>query len=135
MPAALETARREAIAAYDLTDGPRMLDLDGLAQVAAALCGVPTAVVNIIDERHQHQIAAVGLEPTICSREDSMCAVTLDDPKLRVVRDASEDERWAANPFVSGEIANVRFYASSPLVTPEGSRSARSACSTSSPVS
>lgn len=120
MPAALETARREAIAAYDLTDGSRMLDLDGLVQVAAALCGVSTAVVNIIDERHQHQIAAVGLEPTVCSREDSMCAVTLDDPKLRVVRDASLDERWAANPFVTGEIANVRFYASSPLVTPEG---------------
>ncbi|MET0162074.1 MAG: ATP-binding protein [Microbacteriaceae bacterium] len=120
MPAAIETARREAIAAYDLGSGPRMIDLDGLVQVAAALCGVSTAVVNIIDDRQQHQIAAVGFEPAVCSREDSMCAVTLDDPKLRVIHDAREDARWATNPFVTGEIGNVRFYASSPLVTPEG---------------
>jgi signal transduction histidine kinase len=120
VPAAIETARREAIAAYDLSGGPRMIDLDGLVQVAAALCGVSTAVVNIIDDRQQHQIAAVGFEPAVCSREDSMCAVTLDDPKLRVIQDAREDSRWAENPFVTGEIGNVRFYASSPLVTPEG---------------
>jgi len=120
VPAAIETARREAIAAYDLDSGPRMVDLDGLVQVAAALCGVSTAVVNIIDDRQQHQIAAVGFEPAVCSREDSMCAVTLDDPKLRVIHDARADARWADNPFVTGEIGNVRFYASSPLVTPEG---------------
>nr|WP_228507208.1 GAF domain-containing sensor histidine kinase [Plantibacter sp. VKM Ac-2880] len=37
-----------------------------------------------------------------------------------MVSDASQDDRFSANPFVTGEIANVRFYASSPLVTPNG---------------
>ena len=37
-----------------------------------------------------------------------------------VVPDARLDARFATNPFVTGDIASVRFYASSPLVTPTG---------------
>ena len=49
-----------------------------------------------------------------------MCAVALQSPGLLVVPDASVDDRFAANPFVTGALANVRFYASSPLITPAG---------------
>lgn len=30
------------------------------------------------------------------------------------------DERFATNPFVTGERGHIRFYASSPLITPGG---------------
>lgn len=49
-----------------------------------------------------------------------MCAVVFREPGHTVVRDATLDDRFAGNPFVTGEVANVRFYASSPLITPSG---------------
>lgn len=94
--------------------------LDNLVRLAASLCGTPYSVVNIITEDQQLQIAASGLEPAICSREDSMCAQVFLSGEATVVRDASQDPRFAANPFVTGEIANVRFYASVPLETSSG---------------
>lgn len=117
---AADRTRADAIAEYGLIGAPPMADLQGLAQLAATICGVSTAVVNIIDDRLQHQVAAVGFTPAVCAREDSMCAVTLSHPELVVVPDARQDDRFAGNPFVNGEIANVRFYASSPVVTPAG---------------
>jgi signal transduction histidine kinase len=115
-----DVTRREAIAQYRVLDEPPLSDLQGLAQLAATVCDVPTAVINIIDDRFQHQIAAVGFEPAVCTREDSMCARVFQDPGHVVVEDARQDPRFSGNPFVTGIVANVRFYASSPLITPAG---------------
>lgn len=49
-----------------------------------------------------------------------MCARVFQNPGHVVVPDARTDARFADNPFVTGVIAHVRFYASSPLVTPTG---------------
>ena len=115
-----DVTRVEAISHYDLIDSPPRSDLEGLVRLAALLCGVPTAVINIIDDRFQHQIAAVGMEPAVCDRDDSLCVAVLAQRTPVVVPDAREDPRFSANPFVTGDIARVRFYASSPLVTPDG---------------
>ncbi|WHE35635.1 GAF domain-containing sensor histidine kinase [Microbacterium sp. BDGP8] len=116
----LDITRREAIDAYHVIGEAPAPDLQGIVRLAATVCGVNTAVINIIDDRSQHQIAAVGFEPAVCSREDSMCAAVIARPGRVIVPDARLDERFAHNPFVTGEIAHVRFYASSPLVTPAG---------------
>ncbi|GAA2737880.1 hypothetical protein GCM10009867_26900 [Pedococcus aerophilus] len=113
-------ARRDAIDEYDVIGAPTDPELERLVELAAAMCDVPTAVINIIDDRNQHQIAAVGLPAAVCSREESMCARVLTDPMQVAVPDARVDDRFKDNPFVTGEIATVRFYASSPLVTPAG---------------
>ncbi|HBR87893.1 MAG TPA: histidine kinase [Microbacterium sp.] len=115
-----DVTRREMIASYGVIGAPPEPDLEGLVQLAATVCGVSTAVINIIDDRFQHQIAAVGFTPAVCAREDSMCAVVFQHPGHVVVPDAREDDRFRDNPFVTGEIADVRFYASSPLITPQG---------------
>lgn len=94
--------------------------LNFLVDLAAKLCGVPYSVVNIVTPEHQVQLAAAGLEPGLCAREDSMCAKVFQQGQTTVVPDASADPRFAANPFVTGEIASVRFYASSPLQTSSG---------------
>ncbi len=120
MTTASDLARGSAIAEYRVLDEPPQADFDGLVRLAAMLCGVSTAVINIIDDRHQHQVAAVGFEPDVCAREDSMCAVVFQDSQLTVVPDARLDARFASNPFVTGEIARIRLYASSPVVTPSG---------------
>jgi signal transduction histidine kinase len=94
--------------------------LTNLVRLAARLCAVPFSVVNIITEDQQVQIAAWGVDPGVCSREDSMCAKVFLTGKTTVVPDASRDLRFADNPFVTGEIAAVRFYASVPLKTLSG---------------
>lgn len=120
MTTAQDAARTAVIEDYGVIRGPHEPDLEGLVRLAATVCAVPTAVINIIDDRFQHQVAAVGFAPAVCAREDSMCAVVFQDPGHVVVPDAREDDRFATNPFVTGDIASVRFYASSPLVTPTG---------------
>ena len=120
MSSVLDLARREAIDEYAVVGAEPEPELQRLVELAAAVCDVPTAVINIIDDRHQHQVAAVGLAASVCAREDSMCARVLPEARLVTVTDARLDERFATNPFVTGEIATVRFYASSPLVTPTG---------------
>lgn len=120
MSTAHEVTRREAIDQYRIVGALPEPDLQGLVELAATVCNVSTAVINIIDDRAQHQVAAVGVQAASCSIEDSMCAAVLVDPRRVVVSDAREDPRFRDNAFVTGAIASVRFYASSPLVTPAG---------------
>ncbi len=115
-----EAARLEAIDSYDVITSPPASELQGLVRLAAMLCEVSKAVINIIDDRFQHQIAAEGFEPAVCARTDSMCVAVLTEQAPIVISDARQDPRFRANPFVMGDIAWVRFYASSPLVTPDG---------------
>ena len=94
--------------------------LKNLVQLAAKLCGVPFGVINVVTSDQQQQVAAVGFEAAVCSREDSMCSQVFLSGKPTVVPDASLDPRLASNPFVTGEIASVRYYASVPLETASG---------------
>jgi signal transduction histidine kinase len=115
-----DAARVAALQTYDvLQDGPRG-ELVALVDVAARLAGVPMATINLITADEQRQVATVGFEAAVCSREDSMCDTTLKEGRAILLADASQDDRFRDNPFTTGVIGNVRFYASHPLVTPEG---------------
>jgi signal transduction histidine kinase len=105
---------------YGLLDEQPRRDLQSLVDLVAAICEVPNAVINTIGSDEQHQIVAHGFEPSVCAREDSMCAVVMDELEPVVVADASQDARFAGNPFVAGPIGAVRFYASAPVTTPDG---------------
>ncbi|NUS36943.1 MAG: GAF domain-containing sensor histidine kinase [Pseudarthrobacter sp.] len=94
--------------------------LEHLVELAVKLCGVPYGVINVITAQEQRQVVAVGIEPAVCSRQESMCSKVFLSGGATIVPDASEDPRFAANPFVTGEIAAVRFYASVPLETSSG---------------
>jgi len=105
---------------FGLLDDEPGHELQSLVELIAEICEVPHAVINMVGSDAQHQIVACGFEPSICAREDSMCAVVMDDPEAVVVPDASRDSRFRHNPFVTGQIGAVRFYASAPVRTPEG---------------
>jgi len=94
--------------------------LENLVELAVRLSGVPYGVINVVTSDEQRQVAAVGIDAGICSRDDSMCSKVFLSGEATVVPDASLDPRFAANPFVTGEIAAVRFYASVPLETSSG---------------
>lgn len=95
-------------------------ELQALVDIAAQVCAAPRAAINLITRTHQHQVATTGFDPSICTREDSMCAAVLEHAERVVVPDARLDDRFRHNPFVSGPLGDVRFYASAPLRTPAG---------------
>lgn len=91
-----------------------------LLVLATSSTGIPFGVVNIITADKQHHIAAVGIDPGVCSREDSMCASVFLRGETTVVPDASRDPLFQDHPFVTGRLASIRFYASVPLTTAAG---------------
>ncbi|NUQ32154.1 MAG: GAF domain-containing sensor histidine kinase [Dermatophilaceae bacterium] len=118
----LDHARRrdDALWRYDVLGRAPGRELQALVDIAAQVCAVPTAAINLITATEQQQIATTGFEPSICAREDSMCAAVLEHTDRVVVPNASLDDRFRENPFVTGILGDVRFYASAPLTTPEG---------------
>lgn len=113
-------SRLAQVQQYEVLVRPPRRDLVALAELASLVVDVPMATVNLITETEQHSIATAGFDRMICAREDSMCGAVFEDGALVVVSDASKDPRWESNPFVTGVLGQVRFYASHPLVTPEG---------------
>ncbi len=105
---------------YRILDRPPRRDLLALVEVAAHVARVPMATINLITDTEQHQAAGHGFDPSVCAREDSMCNLVLDLGHPVVVPDARRDPRFRDNPFVTGQIGSVRFYASHQLATPQG---------------
>ncbi len=99
---------------------PPRADLLALVEVAAQVADVPLATINLITDTEQHQVATTGFDASICAREDSMCNLVLHEKAPVIVPDASQDPRFKDNPFVTGEIGDVRFYATHQLRTPSG---------------
>ena len=118
----LDPARRreDALAGYDVLGNAPERELQALVDIAAQVCAVPRAAINLITATHQQQIATTGFAAAICAREESMCAAVLEQTDRVVVPDASLDPRFRENPFVTGILGAVRFYASAPLTTPDG---------------
>lgn len=115
-----EDQRLAALHRYDALTGEHMPELEAVARLAAAVCDVPHATVNLIDDRHQHQVATAGFPAGVVGRGEAMCTVALAEQGPVHVPDARRDPRWADNPHVNGERDRVVFYAASQLRTSEG---------------
>ena len=111
----MDDRRDEEIERYGVLLEQPGRDLQALVELAAQVCQVPSAAINLITSREQRQVATVGFEASVCARKDSMCAAVVDEVQPVVVADARHDERFRTNPFVTGVIGSVRFYASAPL--------------------
>ncbi|TKV29091.1 GAF domain-containing sensor histidine kinase [Arthrobacter sp. NamB2] len=94
--------------------------LQNLVALAVQLCNAKYGAINVITEDEFHQIAALGLEPLMCARDDSLCGQVFQYGHTVVVPDCREDPRFRSNPFVDGRFGEVRFYATTPLLTRDG---------------
>lgn len=115
-----DVARVAALHAYDVLDQPPAPDLDAVARLAAYVCGVRTAAINLIDAERQWQAAAYGVERGEVAREAALCAHVVTGTEVVFTSDASQDPRFATSPLVVGPLGNIRFYAASPLLTRDG---------------
>ena len=118
--AAVDAQRVVEIDRYRVLVEPPRADLRALVDIAAQVADVPLATINLITDTEQHQVATTGFDAAICAREDSMCNLVLHEDAPVIVPDASQDPRFKDNPFVTGEIGDVRFYATHQLRTPKG---------------
>ncbi|MDX1494238.1 MAG: MBL fold metallo-hydrolase [Longimicrobiales bacterium] len=116
-----EEARLEALHRLGVMDTENEERFDRLTRIAAAVLGVPVSLVTLIDEERQWFKSAEGVDLRETSRDAAFCSHTILGDELMVVPDATNDDRFADNPLVTGP-AHMRFYAGYPLKAPDGHR-------------
>jgi PAS domain S-box-containing protein len=114
-----EADRLEALHRYQILDTPREPEFDDVAKLAADIFEAPIAVVNLIAEGRQWFKAEIGIGADELPLDVSICAHAILQPGIFVVPDTTVDERFAANPLVTGQ-PGLRFYAGALLETPDG---------------
>lgn len=114
-----EEERIKALHRLDILDTPGEERFDRFTRLATASFGVPIALVSLVDTDRQWFKSCIGLDAPGTPRSVAFCshAVALDD--LLVVPDARLDERFAANPLVTGA-PHIRFYAGQPVRSLDG---------------
>jgi signal transduction histidine kinase len=115
-----ETDRIEALQSYHIFDTAEEKDFDDITSLASAICQIPIALITFIDEKRQWFKSHHGTPINENLRELSFCthAIAATDD-IMVVADATQDERFAGNPMVTGP-TQVVFYAGVPLVNEDG---------------
>lgn len=116
-----EAVRLQVLREYRILDTPPEPNFDRIARLAATIFGLPICTLSLADTGRHWFKARHGVDATEIPRSMSFCDETLRRPDGFVVPDALTDERFAAAPVVAGP-PHVRFYAGTPLVTPEGHR-------------
>lgn len=114
-----EAARLKALAKYNILDTLPEEEFDRLTKLASIICGVPIALITLIEKDRQWFKSNLGLEGTETERETSFCQYAIMDNKTFEVNDATQDIRFFDNPFVTGD-PDIRFYAGHPLIDPDG---------------
>lgn len=119
---ALPSGERERQQAVDaLPDrAARSPELDRIAAAAAALCGVSTGLVTIIDGDAMLTPGRFNARLRDVPRAESVCGqAILSPPAVLCIPDLQAEERWARLAVARGPEA-IRFYAGAPLLSPDG---------------
>ena len=103
-----EAVRLAALHGYGVLDESADDELTAVVRAAAAVAGVATATLHLIDEDRQCQLATTGSDGADCARADSMCALVCAGGWTTHVPDARLDARFAGNPWVTGALGQVR---------------------------
>jgi len=114
-----ELQRLQKLYEYNLLDTDAEASFDSLVQLAAEICQAPIALISLIDRDRQWFKAKVGVTVQQTARDIAFCPHALEQGSILIIEDASLDPRFAHNPLVLGE-PHIRFYAGTPLMTPDG---------------
>lgn len=115
-----EKERHEAVKATHLLDTPLEERFERITRSVCTLLDVPIAIFNLLDDKRQYYKSVQGLDNTNAPLKAAFCTHTLLERDMLLVPDAAKDERFHDNPFVTGELLNVGFYAGCPIRTQNG---------------
>ena len=120
-PPADEIERIARLNSYNVLDTLPEQQFDDLTELAAQICGSRISLISLVDSNRQWFKSRVGLDAEETDRKYAFCAHAIHGDELFYVPDATQDDRFADNPLVTGE-PHVVFYAGAPIITPDGHR-------------
>ena len=111
-----------ALSALEILDSAPEAQFDALVRAASLACGMPIALLSLVDRDRQWFKASTGLPGvTQTPRDMAFCAHAVLGDDLFEVPDAQRDPRCSDNPLVTGK-PDVRFYAGAPIRLSDGHR-------------
>ena len=116
-----EAARLEDLRSFGILDTPYDPRFDRLVQLSTRVFATGGAMITLVDQDRLWFKAHAGIGVREVPREHGLCAWAILDDEVCVVEDASKDERFAGNPYVTPE-GGLRFYAGAPLISRGGHR-------------
>lgn len=117
-----EARRLAALRELGVLDTLPEAAFDTITATAAQLCGVPIALISLVDAQRQWFKSNLGLTGAAeTPRDVAFCDHAIRDEALFEVPDATRDPRFAGNPLVT-DAPDIRFYAGAPIVMPGGER-------------
>ncbi len=118
--AAREARRLRALRRYGILDTAREQAFDDLTLLAARSCGMPLALMTLVDETRVWFKSTFGTASEGYPRDGSLCSHAIGGDEVFVVPDISRDERFAGLPLLAPGESVARFYAGVPLRTTDG---------------
>ncbi len=109
-----EQARLAVLHELDILDTEADKILDEITAFARELFGVDAALITLVDEDRQWFKAKIGFDEPETPRDVSFCSHVVASGETIIIENASLDERFIDNPYVTAE-GGIRFYAGAPL--------------------
>lgn len=118
-----ETARLEALEAYDLINKKSEDELDKITELAASICDAPVAKINLIGRDIQWTKTDFGTDENArvwsIKRDRSICQYTVRQNSILEIPNLTEDSRFKDLSYVKGE-PYFRYYLGAQLFNPDG---------------
>jgi diguanylate cyclase (GGDEF)-like protein/PAS domain S-box-containing protein len=114
-----DIARLWSLWTRELLDSQPEAECEELTRLAASLCGTPTGLITLLDERHQWARDSESFKLGETPREIAFCAHAVRQQGLFVIKDALLDNRFGTNPLVTSD-PPLRFYAGTPMLSADG---------------
>ncbi|NBC18632.1 MAG: PAS domain-containing protein, partial [Bacteroidetes bacterium] len=92
--------------------------LDRLAVITACSLGTDVAQINLVDEDHVITLASTSGACATTRRQDSPCGLAVEHGDVLCIEDLREDPRTAH--LSAARTGTARFYAGTPIRTPDG---------------
>jgi GAF domain-containing protein len=116
-----ESERRAELARLGIESVYSDFAIDDVVQFARSAFGTQSSGLMILDDDRAWFLSSAGTDITEVGRESSFTSYAAEGTGALVVEDATQDERFRNNPYVSGR-PHVRFFAGHPILGAAGQR-------------
>ncbi len=114
-----EKNRLNTLYESQILDSLKEIEFDRITKLASLICNVPISLITFIDQDRQWIKSNVGFDLIETKRSSSFCQYAIMSDELFEIKDASNDDRFKDNEFVTGD-THFRFYAGTPLLDKKG---------------